>query len=244
VTILTIVSSHSFSTLPRTIRLEEGSSAYSTACELQDGTIAVLFERNAYVEMVFCRFGKDELGDIDELLDTTVVKDRVELTVVPRFILPARKSLDILNRKDFPVVPEVDMSTWRLSERKEIGSAEGSASGDPLFTVQDFEELLGEISPGLHEGDEIRVSGRIRNWTSEPLLAVEIADKSGFPIAKSDSVKTGEQLCFLDYRQMVTSEDLSRGYVSIEIQWTSDGAIGGLKTIDISTTTGIPLVSS
>jgi hypothetical protein len=136
------------------------------------------------------------------------------------------------------------MSTWRSSERKEIGSAEGSASGDPLFTVQDFEELLGEISPGLHEGDEIRISGRLRNWTSKTLLSVEISDQSGFSIARGDSVKSGEQLFFLDYRQMVTSEDLARGFVSIEIQWTSEEAIGGLTTIDISTTTGIPLVSS
>jgi len=224
--------------------LAEGSSAYSTACELHDGTIAVLFERNAYVEMVFCRFGKDELGEIDELLDTAIAKDSVELTVVPRFILPARKSPDILNQKEFPLVPEVDMSTWRSSERKEIGSAEGSASGDPLFTVQDLEELLGEISPGLHEGDEIRISGRLRNWTSKTLLSAEISDQSGFSIAKCDYVKSGEQLCFLDYRQMVTSEDLAKGFVSIEIQWTSEEAIGGLTTIDISTTTGIPLVSS
>ncbi len=220
--------------------LENGSSAYSTACELRDGTIAVLFERNAYVEMVFCRVRKEELRNVKELFDDAITIDHVELTVVPRFIIPARKNSHMLNQKKVPLVPEVDMSIWRSSERKEIGSAEGSASGDPLLTVEEFEGLLGEISPGLHEGDEIRISGRIQNRTSQTLLSVEISVKSGVSIVKSDTVKSGEQLCFLDYRQMVSNEDLSKGYVSVEIQWSSDGAICGHKTIDISTTTGIP----
>jgi len=223
--------------------LEKGSSAYSTACELRDGSIGVLFERNAYVEIVFCKFDKEELVDVKELFDDAELKNQVELTVVPRFILPARINKEILNQKKFPIVPDVDMSAWRSSERKEIGSAEGSASGDPLFTVEDFEELLGEISPGLHEGDEIRISGRILNRTSESLISVQISNESGTPIVISDVVESGKQLYFLDYRQIVTRDDLSRGFVSVVIQWSSDGALGNLKTIDISTTTGLPLVS-
>jgi sialidase-1 len=223
--------------------LEKGSSAYSTACELRDGSIGVLFERNAYVEIVFCKFDKEELVDVKELFDDAELKNQVQLTVVPRFILPARINKEILNQKKFPIVPDVDMSAWRSSERKEIGSAEGSASGDPLFTVEDFEELLGEISPGLHEGDEIRISGRILNRTSESLISVQISIESGTPIVISDVVESGKQLYFLDYRQIVTRDDLSRGFVSVVIQWSSDGALGNLKTIDISTTTGLPLVS-
>lgn len=224
--------------------LEKGSSAYSTACELKDGSIAVLFERNAYVELVFCKFKVEELRDTNLVFQSTEERNQIEFTIVPRFILPARRKSEILSQRDFPLIPEVDMSSWRASERKEIGSAEGSASGDPLLTVEDFEELLGEISPGLHEGDEIRVSGRLENGTSEALLSVVVADKSGTLITKSEMINPGEQLCFLDYRQVVTNEDLARGHVLVELQWSSGGVIRGHKAIMISTIDGIPIVNS
>jgi sialidase-1 len=224
--------------------LEKGSSAYSTACELKDGSIAVLFERNAYVELVFCKFNVDEFRDTKVLLESAKERNQIEFTIVPRFILPARRKSEMLNEREFPLIPEVDMSGWRASERKEIGSAEGSASGDPLLTVEDFEELLGEISPGLHEGDEIRVSGRLENRTSELLLAVEISDQSGEVITKSEVIGPGEQLCFLDYRQVVTRADLLRGHVLVGLQWSSAGVVQEFKASMISTTDGKPIVNS
>ncbi len=224
--------------------LEKGSSAYSTACELKDGSIAALFERNAYVELVFCRFKVEELCDTKVVLESIKERNQVKFTIIPRFILPARRKSEILSRREFPLIPEVDMSSWRASERKEIGSAEGSASGDPLLTVEDFQELLGEISPGLHEGDEIRVSGRLENGTSVPLLAVEILDQSGVTITKSEAIGSGEQLCFLDYRQVVTSDDLLSGHVLVGLQWSSGGALGDLKSIMISTADGKPIANS
>jgi sialidase-1 len=224
--------------------LEKGSSAYSTACELKDGTIAVLFERNAYVELVFCRFKVEELRDTKVVFESIKEGNQVKFTIVPRFILPARRKSEILSRREFPLIPEVDMSGWRASERKEIGSAEGSASGDPLLTVEDFEELLGEISPGLHEGDEIRLSGRLENGTTDALLSVAIADQSGMLITKSEIVNPGEQLYFLDYRQVVTSEDLIRGHVLVELQWSSRGVARDHKALMISTLDGIPVLNS
>jgi sialidase-1 len=227
----------------KSIILERGSSAYSTVCQLKDGSIAVLFERNAYVEIVFAKFGIDEFLDLKMMSKTIQKKHEVEFTLVPRFILPARKKVKELDDQNFPLIPEVDMSTWRSSERKEIASAAGSASGDPLLTTQDLDLLLGEVSPGLHVGDEIRVSGRIENFTNNPLLSVRVTDPSGITVATSEAINPGGKLCFLDYRQVVRESDLLLGFVSLALQWSSNGVTCVRRKIDISTIDGLPITA-
>jgi hypothetical protein len=160
---------------------------------------------------------------------------------VPRFIRPARKGIETLLTEQLPQVPEVDMSSWRSSERKEIGSADGSASGDPLLTTAQLNDLLGEVSPGLKLGDEIRLSGYLANYTNKPLEGVEIKDSSGVVIVKSDQINPGEKLCFLDRRQIVSSVDLLRGYVSMEFQWSSKGVVCVRKVLNLSTKDGLPV---
>jgi hypothetical protein len=159
---------------------------------------------------------------------------------VPRFIVPARPKVESLQQEKFPIVPEVDMSTWRKSERKEIAAGSGSASGDRLLTKEELDTVLGEISPGLHVGDEIRISGRLENLTNSPLESISITEPSGIKVAISEMINPGEILCFLDYRQVVSKSDLERGYVSLMLQWSSKGVICARKRIDISTTDGLP----
>jgi len=220
--------------------LEEGSSAYSTACQLKNGSIAVLFERNAYVELVFAKFEVSELSDIENETNSVPRKQEVKFTIVPRFIVPARQKIESLQQEKFPIVPEVDMSTWRKSERKEIASGSGSASGDRLLTKKELDLVLGEISPGLHVGDEIRVSGRLENLTNAPLESINITEPTGVKVATSEMINPGEMLCFLDYRQVVSKSDLEKGYVSLMLQWSSKGVICARKRIDISTMDGLP----
>lgn len=234
-------SSDGGKTWSRGLVLERGSSAYSTACELKDGTIGVLFERNAYVEMVFARIKPTELIPIADLIHPDGRRDKVEFNIVPRFIRPARKGIETLLTEQLPQVPEVDMSSWRSSERKEIGSADGSASGDALLTTAQLNDLLGEVSPGLKLGDEIRLSGYLANYTNKPLEGVEIKDSSGVVIVKSDQIHPGEKLCFLDRRQIVSSVDLLRGYVSMEFQWSSKGVVCVRKALNLSTKDGLPV---
>jgi sialidase-1 len=230
-------------TWSRALVIEDGSSAYSTACELADGSIGILFERNAYVEMVFARIKPEELTPIEVVNYPDKTRDKIEFEVVPRFIRPARKGVEILAVDQLPQVPEVDMSLWRPSERKEIAAASGSASGDSLLTKAQLDQLMGEITPSLKAGDEIRLSGYLRNNTKTALQNVEIKTPSKVVIAKSDRINPGEKLCFLDYRHYVNSTDITNGFVSMEFEWRSEGLLCVRKAIRISTRDGLPISS-
>lgn len=223
--------------------IEDGSSAYSTACELADGSIGVLFERNAYVEMVFARIKPEELTPIEVVNYPDRTRDKIEFEIIPRFIRPGRKGVEILSVDQLPQVPEVDMSLWRASERKEIAAASGSASGDALLTKAQLDQLMGEITPSLKVGDEIRMSGYLRNNTKTALQNVEIKTPSKVVIAKSDCVNPGEKLCFLDYRHYVNSTDCTQGFISMEFEWWSEGLLCVRKAIRISTRDGLPISS-
>lgn len=223
--------------------IEKGSSAYSTACELADGSIGILFERNAYVEMVFVRIMPEQLLPIGSLNYPDIKGDKIEFEIIPRFIRPARKDLGILSIEQLPQVPEVDMSLWRPSERKEIAAASGSASGNLLLSKAQLDQLMGEITTALKVGDEIRVSGYLRNNTKTALHNVEIQDPLKIVIAKSDCINPGEKLHFLDYRQFVDSIDTGQGFLSMEFLLTSSGVVCVRKVIRISTRDGLQIPS-
>ena len=227
----------------RGLVIEDGSSAYSTACELADGSIGILYERNAYVEIVFARIALEELIPIGNVIYPVETKNKIEFEIVPRFIRPGRKDAGILAVDQLPQVPEVDMSLWRASERKEIAAASGSASGDSLLTKAQLDQLMGEITPSLKAGDEIRLSGYLCNNTKTALQDVEIKSPSKVGIAKSECINPGEKLCFLDYRHFVNSIDFKKGFVSMEFEWWSEGLLCVRKAIRISTRDGLPITS-
>jgi sialidase-1 len=230
-------------TWTRGLVLETGSSAYSTACELANGSIGILFERNAYVEMVFARIRPEELVPIGNVIDPHETRNKIEFEIVPRFIRPVRKSVEILTVNQMPHVPEVDMSLWKPSERKEIAASSGSASGDLLLTKAQLDEIMGEPTQGLNIGDEIRVSGFLGNNSKTSLQNVEIKSLSGQAVTKSDSLQPGEKLYFLDHRHVVNSIDITQEFISIEYEWWSDGLLCGHKVLRISTRDGLPISS-
>ena len=196
--------------------IEFGSSAYSTACELADGNIGILFERNAYNEIVFCRIALEEFRPTEELPPEELSRDGIEFTVIPRCIIPGRdSSTSARELHERPRVPEVDMSKFRSAERKEVGPVGGSTSGDPLFTAAELNLLLGPISPGLHLGDEVRVSGRLAHYGKLVLAELIIRDTQGEIIAEREELNPGEKVVFLDVRQKVTNTDLERGFLAI-----------------------------
>lgn len=230
-------------TWSKALSIENGSSAYSTACELADGSIGILFERNAYVEMVFARVMPEELTPIADVNYSDKTRDKIEFKIIPRFIRPERKAVGTLSAQQLPQIPEVDMSLWRPSERKEIAAASGSASGDSLLTKVQLDQLMGEITPSLKVGDEIRVSGYLRNNTKTALQNVEIKASPKVVIAKSDCINPGEKLSFLDYRHYVNSTDITQGFISMEFEWWSKGLVCVRKAIQISTRDGLPISS-
>jgi len=232
---------------PEAVLLELGSSEYSTACQLSDGRIGILFERNAYSELVFCRVDLDEFKPANQIPADVRSVAGVEFTIVPRYILPAREDVTFLiNSQGRPFVPEVDMSQFNSAERKEVGPAGGTTSGDPLFTSEEFDLLLGPVSPGLYSGDEVRISGRLINHSAAPLVDLEILDSNQECVEHREILKQGDKVVFLDVRQKVTIDDIARKTLVISIRYTAkihntEQTIKGASAITLSTETGLPI---
>jgi sialidase-1 len=214
------------------ICIEPGSSAYSTACELSDGSIGVLYERNAYQEIVFAKFSNDEFQPIDSVVNAAQTTTDIEFTVIPRYIRPGRNQEVEAQLISAPTVPEVDMNGFNITERKEVGPAGGTTSGEPLYTTDELERILGPITPGLHTADEVRFSARISNQLSCPIINLKIVDRFGERICEYDSIAAGEKECISDIRQKVTTDDVTTGFARFNFELT--GAIRNLKGAEIS----------
>jgi len=136
------------------------------------------------------------------------------------------------------------MSVFRKSERKEIGPSSGSASGDPVFTKAEFDQILGPITPGLHLGDELRFSGRLANHSENDLTEIELNGFDSKIEVEKNELKSGEKLNFLDFRHVVTERDIETGQISAIFSWSArvsgQEVVSDEKTISLSTLTGLP----
>lgn len=232
---------------PEAVLLEGDSSAYSTSCELIDGSIGVLFERWAYTEMVFCRIDSREFKPTNEVLLCETDKHGIDFKVVFRYVRPGRnpEQLERISNSVKRHIPQVDMSAFRSSERKEIGSLGGSASGDPLFTKEEFEAILGQISPGLHIGDELRFSGRLINKSPSDLNQIEIVYFASESPMLHNQLKPGSKYKFMDLRYVVTEENVRKGRIHAHFTWrgisSKSGEISGAVTHVIDVDSGLPV---
>ncbi len=230
-------------TWPEVSILEDGSSAYSTAAELNDGTIGVLFERNSYAEIVFSRLTLDDFKPVKNLPKEEINEYGIEFTIIPRCIIPGRASnpenLDSLTR---PQVPEVDMSQFRVAERKEVAHVGGSTSGDPLYTWEELDLLLGPTSPGLHINDEIRLSGRLANHGAFELRDLVITFSNNEVVKRCELLSPGEKMVFLDVRIKVSQDDIKSGVVRIPFAYKAKiiNAKGG-NEINLESSTSVDL---
>jgi sialidase-1 len=234
-------------TWPESVLIEPDSSAYSTACELPDGRIAVLFERNGYSEMVFCRVDPTDFGPTESILPSEVGDHGIAFTVALRFVWPARTAPPAQHTSR--MIPTVDMSVWRPSERKEVGQQGGTSAGEAIHTREELDAMLGPISPGLHAGDEMRFSGRLANHGPGVLTDVTI-DNSGDPTTITHDVLSPDQrIVFLDVRHSVTADEVLKGLVEVMFTWRgllrlpeSDVAVpvSGQVTQRFSTHSGSP----
>lgn len=236
-------------TWPEAVVLEPGSSAYSTACELPDGRIGVLFERMGYAEMAFCRIDPDDFGPTEQVLPLEVDDDGVEFTVALRYVRPAR----IAALPAMPAdrrMPAADKSVWEAFERKEVGTPGEAADAAVIHTREEFDVMLGPVHPGLHVGDELRFSGRLANLGSALLRNVVIeCAQADEPLTRHE-LAPGERLVFLDVRYVVTELDLVWGTVTLPFTWRgtlcgangeSPRAVGGTSVQTLSTATGLPV---
>ena len=214
------------------ICVEANSSAYSTVCELSDGAIGVLYERNAYQEIVFAKFSLNEFQPIDLVINNSNSNVDIEFTVIPRYIRPGRNQEVEARLVSAPTVPEVDMSGFNITERKEVGPAGGTTSGDPLYTADELEMILGAISAGLHVGDEVRFSARITNNLENTISNLRINDRNLENVFKKSTLASNLKKCILDIRQGVTEADVSAGVARYEFELT--GSICDAQGSEIS----------
>lgn len=234
-------------TWPEAIVLEEESSGYSTSCELGDGRIAVFFERFGYSEMVFCRIDPEDFLPTQLALPIQCDQNKIEFTIALRYIRPARDEnrLKEIGSATQNRIPLIDMTQFSASERKEIGPSSGSASGDPVFTKEEFDQILGPVTPGLHRGDELRFSGRIWNHNSTSFHNLRIIHPCNTDAIHAQSLKPEEKLTFMDLRYVLTQNDVESGNPSLTFQWfgevESHGPVAGEFTHTFSISTGLSI---
>lgn len=231
-------------TWPQALVLAPDSSAYSTACELPNGDIGFLFERHGYVEMVFARAAISEFKPTSEVVGPKNFPHDIECAIVFRYIKPARNSAaeERISGAQKRWIPQVDMSVFNPAMRKEIGNPKGDASGEAIYTREEYKEVLGPISPELHVGDEVRFSGRLTNHGSTELTNISITSESFSQ--QQDRLQSGKDFRFLDVRFLVTESDIAANTFHRTFTWsaTQDGKqLQGEVVQKISIKDGLPI---
>jgi sialidase-1 len=190
------------------VLIESDSSAYSTAYELADGSIGVLYELNGYSEIVFAKVELTEFMGTEKVLPAS---NSVELKLILRNIRPIKQiGPDMQPTRH---VPEVDMGQFHSSVRKEVGASGGNASNEPLFTTEELDRFLGPARPGWHLGDEIRWSGCLINNSDTVITDVEVRTSISQDVFEVKTLNPGESLNFLDLREVVSKEKLTEGKI-------------------------------
>lgn len=201
---------------PESVVIDFGSSAYSTSCELADGKMGILYERNGYNELVFCSV------DIAELQPKKAIPAQY-LAVALRYIKPKRNSdakiigLEVL-------VP--DLSPFGESQGKEIGEPIVNSGSITIFNRDEYESLLGTPSPGLHEGDEMRFSLTFVNSGQETLHGFTLKSDFLGVISQEDDVAPGQLIKFMDLRKVISEEDLKKKFLEVVFTWSAANAHG------------------
>jgi hypothetical protein len=110
------------------------------------------------------------------------------------------------------------MNAFSITERKEVGPAGGTTSGDSLYTAEELEMILGPIAPGLHVGDEVRFSARVTNNLETTLSNLHINDRNLQKVFNVSTLTSNSKDCILDIRQLVTEADVEAGIARYEFE--------------------------
>ncbi|MBT8160653.1 MULTISPECIES: exo-alpha-sialidase [Arthrobacter] len=222
------LSADNGATWPAKLVLCEGSSAYSTATRLPDGNIGVLYERQAYREIVFASVPTEQLTEQLRLprgtaASAAVSSDALEFHMELRSITPGRPS-EWRNAGEFHVLSPDNDGEWDVQTWKEVGQGYSVEQVQVLGTREAQDLNYGPIIPGYKAGDILAFTGRARNVGTRPIAAVVLlgphANADSFP--PTDLAPGAEALYFTPVYTL-TEEDLGRDALELAFVVEYDG---------------------
>lgn len=201
-----------------------GSSAYSTAAVLADGSLGVFFERSGYTELVFTRIDAGQLGDdaLAAAARTFTEDDGGELTLVLRSITPGRDGEWITVGASHSIPAEAGQ--WGVHTWKEIG--QGYAGNAQILGTREAQIAnYGPPAPGVKAGDILAFTGRFRNTRNEAVTAVFSGTFDGdvagsFPPVE---LEPGAETLYFTPIQTVSETDVAAGAVVVRCTVTAGG---------------------
>ncbi|MBV1779964.1 glycoside hydrolase [Paeniglutamicibacter sp. ABSL32-1] len=183
-----------------------GASAYSTAAELPDGSIGVLYERGAYEEIVFARIPRAELG---APAVTNPADDDTNLPHGPR-PLPGHPEVrvEVVPRSITPAPPD----DWTFSEPHLVlgradagygaaGKEVGQAEAQLVASRADLLANYGPPAPGIRAGDILTYSAAVTNSSPDPVTVRPHGDVEG----PSQSIAPGATAVWLHLNHRTTA---------------------------------------
>ncbi|MBE7700685.1 exo-alpha-sialidase [Oerskovia sp. Sa1BUA8] len=193
-----------------------GSSAYSTAAVLADGSLGVLYERDGYREIVFARVGAEALSpaELTQAVEAFADDDGGAFTMVLRSITPGRPAQWVSVGASH-VVP-AEGGDWGVHTWKEIGQG---YDGDQVLGTREAQDVnYGPAAPGLRAGDILAFTGRFRHRGPGPVTAALGGNLDGdvpgdFPAVR---LAPGEATLFFTPTYTVTAADVARGEARVE----------------------------
>lgn len=223
-----------------------GSSAYSTAAVLADGSLGVFYERCGYTELVFTRIDADQLGDeaLAAAAATFTEDDGGALTWVLRSITPGRPTEWVTVGATHSIPAEAGQ--WGVHTWKEIGhgyAEEGQILGTREAQIANY----GPPASGVKVGDLLAFTGRFRNLRDETVTAELSGTFDGevagdFPPVE---LEPGAETLYFTPTQTVSAADLAAGAVVVHCAVAAGGEyFEQTFTLDTKTGTGEPVGSN
>lgn len=222
-----------------------GSSSYSTAALLADGSLGVFFEREGYSELVFTRIGSDALTEdaLAAAAASFTEDDDGALVMVLRSITPGRPNR-WTSVGDSHVIG-AEAGDWGVQTWKEIG--QGYAGGAQVLGTREAQVLnYGKPTPGLKAGDILAFTGRFTNTTAA-IVTAELSgtfdgndDGSMAPLFPPAALGPGEHALYFTPVYTVTAADIAAGTAVVhwsvsaggqawDQSWVIDTATGAVR---------------
>ncbi|WP_457950009.1 sialidase family protein [Pseudarthrobacter sp. alpha12b] len=225
---------------PAKLVLCPGSSAYSTAARLPDGSIGVLYERQGYREIVFASVPQEQLTQQLNAPQEPASTDGPGLVfdIELRSITPGRPAV-WLNAGEFHVMPS-NTEGWNVHTWKEIGQGYTEGSAQILGTREAQDLNYGLVTPGYRAGDILAFTGRARNGGPLPVTEVRL-DGPGVHAFPAEDLLPGAEALYFTPTHTLTEDDAKRE--SVEVAYTVEGVMGGSRhrtsrTFHFDTATG------